>query len=202
MARIRQSGFSLMEVLVTVLVISIGLLGLAVLQAQALKNNSQAYVRTQAVLRGYDLAERMRANPKGFRQGAYATVAAGGGAGVGGAAAASAPMEDGTDGGSGGAKDCATAQCNPVELARYDLDKWRDDNARVLPLGEGVTCVDSTPYDGTPAAPACDGAGPADVLAIKIWWDGNGDGKIIRPDTPGAFDPHTDDPLYVLSFRL
>ena len=195
---LKERGFSLMEVLVTVLVISVGLLGLAVLQAQALKNNGQAYVRTQAVLGAYDLAERMRANPQGFKQGLYATVAANGG-GAGGAAA-SAPMED--DGEGGGDKDCSAAQCNPKELAKYDLKEWRHHLAQVLPLGTGATCVDSKPGDGSPTKPKCDGKGPADVLAIKIWWDGNGDDKITRPAKAGDFDPRTDDPLYVLSFRL
>lgn len=55
-------GVSLIEVLVTVVVLSIGLLGLAGLQASGTKFNHSAYMRSQAVNLAYDMADRMRAN--------------------------------------------------------------------------------------------------------------------------------------------
>lgn len=58
----RQSGFSLLEVLVAILVLAIGLLGLAGLMASSMRNNHGAYHRTQAVWLAYDIADRMRAN--------------------------------------------------------------------------------------------------------------------------------------------
>lgn len=61
--RRRSSGFSLIEVLVALLVLAIGLLGLAALQAQGLRFNHDAYVRTQATHLAYDIIDRMRANP-------------------------------------------------------------------------------------------------------------------------------------------
>jgi type IV pilus assembly protein PilV len=60
--RRRESGFTLIEVLVALLVLSIGLLGLAALQAQGLRFNHDAYVRTQATQLAYDIVDRMRAN--------------------------------------------------------------------------------------------------------------------------------------------
>jgi type IV pilus assembly protein PilV len=57
-----QSGFSIIEVLVAMLVLAIGLLGLAALQAQGLRFNHDAYVRTQATHLAYDIVDRMRAN--------------------------------------------------------------------------------------------------------------------------------------------
>ena len=59
--RRHQRGFTLIEVLVTVIVLSIGLLGLAGLQAVALKFNSTAYQRSQATVLIYDMIEQMRA---------------------------------------------------------------------------------------------------------------------------------------------
>ncbi|NIR58097.1 MAG: type IV pilus modification protein PilV [Gammaproteobacteria bacterium] len=56
-----QRGFSLIEVLVAVLVLAVGLLGLAGLQMAGLKQNYEAYLRTQAVNAAYDIADRMRA---------------------------------------------------------------------------------------------------------------------------------------------
>ena len=66
-------GFSLMEVLVAVLVLAIGLLGLAALQARGVKFNHDAYARSQATYLAYDIIDLMRAN----RANAAAYVAAG-----------------------------------------------------------------------------------------------------------------------------
>lgn len=58
----RQSGFTLLEVLVAMVVLSIGLLGLAGLMASSMRNNQSAYQRTQATWLAYDVLDRMRAN--------------------------------------------------------------------------------------------------------------------------------------------
>lgn len=55
-------GFSLVEVLIAMLVLAIGLLGLAALQAQSLRFNHDAFVRSQATTLAYDIIDRMRAN--------------------------------------------------------------------------------------------------------------------------------------------
>jgi len=54
------------------------------------------------------------------------------------------------------------------------LAEWQQAMA-ALPAGEGQVCRDSTPDDGTPAAPACDGLGS--LHAVKVWWDANRDGQ-------------------------
>jgi len=63
MARTGKShGFSLIEVLVTLVVLSIGLLSLAALQVATLKNNNSALSRFEATTLMYDILDRMRAN--------------------------------------------------------------------------------------------------------------------------------------------
>lgn len=57
-----SAGFSLIEVLVSLLVLSIGLLGLAGLQVNAVAFNHSAYMRTQATNLAYEITDRMRAN--------------------------------------------------------------------------------------------------------------------------------------------
>ncbi|MDZ7841003.1 MAG: type IV pilus modification protein PilV [Gammaproteobacteria bacterium] len=58
----RQSGFSLIESLVTLTILSIGLMGLAFLQAQGMQLNTSAYARTQASVLVGDIIDRMRLN--------------------------------------------------------------------------------------------------------------------------------------------
>ena len=57
-----SGGFTLLEVLITVVIFSIGLLGLAGLQATGIKLNHSSLLRTQATLLAYDVADCMRAN--------------------------------------------------------------------------------------------------------------------------------------------
>lgn len=58
----RQSGFTLLEVLISILVLSIGLLGLAGVMASSMRNSHSAYQRTQATWLAYDMIDRMRVN--------------------------------------------------------------------------------------------------------------------------------------------
>lgn len=57
-----QRGFSLVEVLVAMLILAIGLLGLAALQTQGVRFNHDAYVRTSATVLAYDIVDKMRLN--------------------------------------------------------------------------------------------------------------------------------------------
>lgn len=147
-----QSGFTLLEVLVSVFVLSIGLLGLASLQVTSLRNDQSAFMRTQATILAYDLADRMRANKNAVTSGFYNPANA---------ATTSA---------------CTTTSgCTSQEMAQTDLQEWFDGISAYLPAGEGWVCIDSTPNDGTGSgAPACDGSGSN--FAVKVWWDDERDG--------------------------
>jgi len=72
----QQRGVGMIEVLVTVLVLAIGLLGLASLQVASMKNTNNAHYRALATIYAYDMAERMRSNPKGVAAGNYNNVTA------------------------------------------------------------------------------------------------------------------------------
>jgi type IV pilus assembly protein PilV len=64
-------GFTLIETLVAVLVLSIGLLGIAALQLTSLQSNSTATQRSQATFLAYDIVDRMRANRRSAEAGDY-----------------------------------------------------------------------------------------------------------------------------------
>lgn len=105
-----QKGFTLIEVLVALVVMSIGLLGLAALQLQGMKYNSDAYFRTQATTLAYDMIDRMRANATAARSGLYAATAA--------------PTS---------ATNCETSACSAAQVAQYDLHRWYQALAARLP---------------------------------------------------------------------
>lgn len=66
-----ENGFTLLEVLIALLVLSIGLLGLAALQTTGLRSNQMASMRTLATQFTYDITDRMRSNPVGVATGEY-----------------------------------------------------------------------------------------------------------------------------------
>ncbi|HEX4853018.1 type IV pilus modification protein PilV [Arenimonas sp.] len=67
----RQQGLSLIEVLIAALILAIGLLGIAAMQAVTLKNSQSAFDRTQAVVLSYSMFDAMRANATSARANGY-----------------------------------------------------------------------------------------------------------------------------------
>ncbi|MCF6282123.1 MAG: type IV pilus modification protein PilV [Candidatus Polarisedimenticolaceae bacterium] len=158
-----MAGFSLIEVLVALMIFSLGILGLSGLQFTALRGNHDAYINTIASIQVMDAADRILANPGGVAAGNYDLL-----------------DEDAVDPG------CIAVGCSPADLAQYDYWVWNTGdaaqpgtgNATQLPQGEGVICLDATPDDGVSRVDSgCDGAlvGGDRVFAIKIWWDDDGD---------------------------
>ena len=72
-ARRSQAGVGLLEVLIAVLIMAIGLLGIAALQAVTLKNTGSSAERTNAVIQTYAMLDTMRANRNQARSGAFDT---------------------------------------------------------------------------------------------------------------------------------
>ncbi|HWL61930.1 MAG TPA: type IV pilus modification protein PilV [Steroidobacteraceae bacterium] len=62
MCKRHQSGFTLVEVLVALLIVSIGLLGIAAMQSLALRNTGSSMERSQAVIQTYSYLDVLRAN--------------------------------------------------------------------------------------------------------------------------------------------
>ncbi|NYZ66150.1 type IV pilus modification protein PilV [Endozoicomonas sp. SM1973] len=97
----KQQGVGIMEILISILVLSIGLLGLAGMQAVGLKNNNQSFDRSYAVFLANNILDRIRANPNAD----YTTNLN------------TAP--------SVAANSCETGACNASQLRDYDLAQWK-----------------------------------------------------------------------------
>lgn len=136
-----QSGFSLIEVLVTVVVMAIGSLGIAALQIAGLNYSSGAYARTQAVLLSDDIINRMKINRvEALNELADGSLGALGDSGYHSPTLSSTftPSEN-----------CVTSTCTPDELAEYDRSAWLAEVGRTLPFGQGsISISDSTNADG------------------------------------------------------
>jgi len=123
-------GFSLVEVLVALIVMSIGLLGIAKMQAAALSNTAIASTRSLAAIEAASLAASMHVN-----RGYWSTPAVAGSILIQGTTVtpAVAPLGAG----------CVAAQCTPAALAAYDLQEWTKAALQVLPpdYQAAITCT-------------------------------------------------------------
>ncbi|GLS27919.1 type IV pilus modification protein PilV [Marinibactrum halimedae] len=70
-SKIYQRGVTLIEILVTIVILAVGMLGLAAMQTMSLKNINNSQYRTLATIYAYDMAERMRSNQAGVQNGNY-----------------------------------------------------------------------------------------------------------------------------------
>lgn len=137
------AGFAMLEVLITIMVVSVGLLALAGLQLTSLRGAQESAKRTIAVHAAYEMADRMKANS----QQTYHLL-------------------------SGTLPNCTGGACSATDLALFDTKVWQTRLAQELPGGVGVVCHDSTAIaDGSSVAThGCDNAGDLGTYVIKIWW--------------------------------
>lgn len=118
----RQTGFTMIEILVTLLIITIGVLGTAGLQAFALKVNQGGQLRSQAVVLAIDLVERIEANNGAAITGGYAPT--------------TLPTTFSTD--------CGTTYCTEAQLATYDLVAFNTRLQTLLPGSSATITVAGT----------------------------------------------------------
>jgi len=149
----------LIEVLVALVILAIGLLGIAGLQTAAVQTNYLAYQYTMAARLAENLAENMRANRVGMLDNAYAL------------AFGDIPADPNVDCGA------ADANCAPGELAAWQLADWY---AMLATPEEGYENAAASLENALPAAQAsvaC--AAPCDARTLRVitvYWDADRSG--------------------------
>ena len=115
MYRQKQKGFGILEILITVFVLAVGLLGIASLQTLGFRASQGSYMRTIASYKAYEMIDRMRANPDGISAGSYDDIS-----------------------GTPAANDCSMQSCSFSAMAAYDANQWNSELAYLLPSGQGT----------------------------------------------------------------
>lgn len=154
LARGRSGGFTMVEILITVLVLSVGLLGIARLQTAGIRLNHVSYLKSQAAVQAYDMADRLRENQQGVSAGAYNSLA-----------------------GSGSDPGCIATLCTAWNLALHDQHTWNQVNADLLPAGQGSVersgdfFVITVRWDENRTGVSgigCDANNPADLKCFRL----------------------------------
>jgi len=158
-----QSGFSLLEVLIALLILSIGLLGIAGLQVTSKRTNFEAIQRTTATMLALEMIERMRANAGELDL--YTNTGAG----------RTFDIHPGGVTGVGTDANCDGTDCTAVELAEYDLRQWQEAISGIAEQSAASTdtgglvaataCITGTAVDATADVESSD-------VAVAIAWRG------------------------------
>ncbi|KZZ56205.1 hypothetical protein A3762_11320 [Oleiphilus sp. HI0125] len=119
-----QQGLSMIEIMVAMLILAVGLLGMASMQVRAVQDTSNSSYRGVALYYANDMADRMRANSEGVDNGDYG---------------------DGT-GGSAKANCLNTTGCSSADMATNDRFEWQANLARSLPAGQGSIALNGSVY--------------------------------------------------------
>jgi len=140
-----QHGYILLEGLIVTALLAVGILTMAGLQKTGVTLSHSSLLRSKATILAYEMADRVRANMPAQANGSYNLLT-----------------------GSASNPGCVTTGCTSTQIAQNDYFEWISELGVELPAGTGAICLTSTPDIGTPASPACNGAG--NIFAIKIWW--------------------------------
>ena len=176
-----QVGFSLIEVLVAIIVLSVGMLGAVGMQSAALRSNKESKNLAAAVMFARELGERMRGN----HSVAIKTVASD-----------NPYLFDTTLTGTSSVAtfnvNCFTAGCSvPKDSATWDVADWQGRVLAALPTPRVKVCFDKDPYDSAGIARwACTNDGNLSVLKMS-WTSSNTAGTL-------TFAANTGVPMVVL----
>jgi len=130
----RTKGFTLVEVLVALVIISVGLLGIAATQAVALGTTAGAHIESLVAIEAQSLAAAMEADSDYWAAGHFPSKAFT----VTGATISSNGLK--------ASADCTAKACTPTEMAAYDLRRWGQNLQNLIPTASGkISCKAGVP---------------------------------------------------------
>jgi len=187
----KVAGFSLVEVLVSIIILSFGLLGMVGLQAGALRSNRETRTQSTAVVLARELAETIRGNmAEGLLPVTTNTATTNSYVGAFSSSPLTATSPSYCLSVATGTTPCAGAHA----IANAQMTEWLARVDAELPGARVTVCLDSTPFNaaGIPQW-GCTGAG---TLVIKIGWTRSstdktqtGNNALVRAATPSVVVP-------------
>jgi len=192
--RFKQQGISLIEVLVSIIIIAIGILGLAGLQARATNAEFESYQRSQAIILVNDMADRIRmnrANKGSFKNISDSTTGTG---------------YLGTTG-----TDSYALTCPGSSQAEIDLCEWNDllqgsnETLGTNQVGAMIGARGCIFYDASTEVGASSGTGIADtgLFTVAVAWQGASDTVASSVNCGnGLYGSETKRRVVSMSFRL
>lgn len=182
MHKTTQGGFTLIEVLISVFVLALGVIGAAGMQLVAMRTGQQSSLQTVAVQLATEMADNMRQNATEMNKPdsdnpylfEYNSSAA--------------------DPDSAGKFCYGNTACNSAELANFDISEWQARLKAGLPGGRAVICRDETPWDASGGKLAW---GCASTIAsvnsvpyvVKVGWRGKGENPDGSANTDDKYPP-------------
>lgn len=172
----REQGVTLIEVLIAIVIMALGLIGIAAMQSAAIGNNQLSFDYTQAATATQNMAERMRANKEGVLNNNYLF-------------AAGVPTNP--------AANCAAALCTSPQQAAWDIAAWYASSTTAANKPANVPAGATANLVGVQVGISCENTpcGQNDMRVITLYWDS------LRNGAAGtACDPDDSDDL--ACFRL
>ncbi len=181
MTKFGNSGFSLIEVLVSILVLAVGVIGAAGMQLTALRTTQQSAFQTAALQLAAEMADAIRAIDRWAAQNGHASLLS------------AVDYQSAIDGNPPApAKLCYASKCDAEELVEYELYEWKSRVNEALPGGRMLICRDSAAWDSGKKSLTWDCSGGSESttpLVIKLGWQAkNPDGSLIK-DASNVFPP-------------
>lgn len=171
--RRRAAGFSLIEVLVSIIVLTVGLLGASGMLLSAMRTTNESGGFSSAVNFARELSEKTRIN-KGVSIDADATKNK---------YLVSWKSGDTLPGTSTPGTTCMSAVCTPAELAAWDINEWMKRVDSALPGARVVVCFDSDAWNSAASEYewACDATGRN--LVVKMSWTPRQTNAVLKDET-------------------
>ena len=146
---LRQAGLTLIEVMVTIIITTVGMLGVIALQITGLQESRTSLQRTIAYTQANMMADYMQANEAAVFNGVFSNLSG------------NAPIT--------ALVSCTATECDQNQMALWQFARWNNDVIERLQNGQVFICEGITGF--TSSGPAQCGNALSDIFTIVIYWN-------------------------------